>query len=149
MKIFFMFILLSLKLLAFEAKVISVYDGDTVTVMRGENKFRIRLYGIDAPEMKQEYGKESRDYLRGLISNKTVRIESKGKDRYGRTIGKIHYNGQDINKKLLENGYAWYYRQFAKDEKSYEKATTVAQQNRRGIWKNKENLEPWKYREIS
>jgi len=61
---------------AWEGKVISVYDGDTLTVSNLDNqKVKIRLYGIDAPELKkQPYGRASRDYLQRLILNKTVEV---------------------------------------------------------------------------
>ena len=85
----------------FDAEVIRVIDGDTIKVKDDNNrKFKIRLLGIDAPELKQIFGKESSRYLNKIINGKLVTIVSKsnnGKpytlDFYKRILGKIYFDG--------------------------------------------------------
>lgn len=101
----------------YKAKVVEVYDGDTITcdiqlgfnvVMQGQ---KIRLYGINTPEVR---GKEKprglivRDYLRRKILNKDVLLQTfkDKKGKYGRFLAIVHFQGQDINADLYEQGYA-------------------------------------------
>ena len=73
-----------------EGKVVSVADGDTITVLdSNKEQHRIRLAGIDAPEKGQPFGNASRKKLRDLVSGKEVRVEFEKFDRYGRVVGKV------------------------------------------------------------
>jgi len=100
-----------------KAKVLSVYDGDTVQLaipFKGtffENIFNVkcRLVEINAPEMKgieKERGIKSRDYLSNLILNKIVTVECGAYEKYGRLLVTIYHNGININKDLVKNGFA-------------------------------------------
>ena len=81
-----------------KVKIIRCYDGDTCTT----NKEKIRLACIDAPELKQPFGKASRDHLRGIIKDRPVKIDRINTDRFGRfqsLIGfKINWNLGDIER---------------------------------------------------
>ncbi len=59
-------ILLPLYLFALSGKVISIHDGDTITILQGKQQIKVRLFGIDAPELKQPYGKKSKQFLANL-----------------------------------------------------------------------------------
>ncbi len=74
----------------FEAVVTYVYDGDTVKVKSQGVDVKIRLFGIDAPEKKQPFGKASTENLRKLIKSRRVIIEPVEMGRYGRLIAKIY-----------------------------------------------------------
>ncbi len=102
----------------YNAKVIKVYDGDTITI-KADLGFKvsivekIRLYGINTPEVRgieRKDGLVSRDFLRDLILNKEIVIETirDKKGKYGRYLGVVWYNGVDINKLLVDKGYAVY-----------------------------------------
>lgn len=94
-------------LFGFSAKVVKVSDGDTITVLtQNKESIKVRLYGIDAPEAKQDFGKVSKEYLSSLIAGKIVEIKSSGQDRYGRILGTIYAGNTDINAKMVEDGYA-------------------------------------------
>lgn len=116
------------------ARVSYVYDGDTVTLTSEKTKTKIRLYGIDAPEIAQPYGKESRNHLRKKILYKNVEVKVNGKDRYKRTIGTIFLDGENINLWMIKSGFAWHYKQYCKD-----KVFAIAERNA----KNKK-IEMWK-----
>ncbi len=106
-------------LYTYRAKVLSVYDGDTITVKinLGFNvaieKMKIRLADIDAPEVKgksRNAGLLSRDYLRERILGKDIILRTL-KDKtgsFGRYIGRIYLDGKNINDELVANGYAVY-----------------------------------------
>ena len=66
-------------------------------MLNSKEQTKVRLYGIDAPEKKQDYGQRSKQFLASLIAGQMVEVEPKGKDRYKRTLGIILYKGQDIN----------------------------------------------------
>ncbi len=108
----------------YSANVISVYDGDTCTVdidlglnawMRNE---KIRLFGINAPELRgdeREEGLKSRDFLRSIIDGKEVLLQTlkDKKGKYGRYIANIWYkddngNWLEVNKMMVESGHAVY-----------------------------------------
>ena len=92
-----------------EATVVSVHDGDTLTLDNGEI---VRLVGIDAPESVTEAGMASRKFLIDLVLGKKVRVESdpaKMMDMYNRRLGVIWIGETNINVEMLKNGYAEYY----------------------------------------
>ena len=78
-------------------KVVKVSDGDTIWVLDTKKKVKVRLLGIDAPEIKQAFGEESRMILARLIKKQNVIVVGDGKDRYGRLIGKVLLDDRDIN----------------------------------------------------
>ena len=137
-------ILCYLSLLAYPAKVITISAGDTLTILTQQRKqIKVRFYGIDAPELKQPYGKKSKQFLANLIAGKVVEVEENGKDRYKRTIGTIYLNGADINAQMVANGYAWAYRKFSK---KYTAQESQAKKQRLGLWRDKEPIPPWEWR---
>lgn len=89
-----------------------VIDGDTVVVnvdlgLRVNTQITVRMLGINAPEIKTEEGKRARDYLR-LLENRDVIIKTHKdpRDKYGRWLGEIHSNGDNINSLMVTMGYA-------------------------------------------
>ena len=128
------------------ARVLEVYDGDTVTVIDGPRKFRVRLYGIDAPEAVQDYGIESRDLLRKLILGKTVAIAVMDVDPYGRAVARITSGETDVNAEMIREGAAWHYRHFAPNETTFAEAETAARGARKGLWSAPSPIPPWDYR---
>lgn len=60
-----------------EGKVVKVADGDTITILEKGKKVKIRFYGIDAPEKKQEYGVKSLSVLKDLLDNEIVKVQVK------------------------------------------------------------------------
>ena len=108
--------IMDMNLYYYNAKIIKVYDADTVTAIVDcgfsiSMKIKVRLYGINAPEVRgkeRPEGLKSRDYLRSLILDKNVIIETikDKKGKYGRYIGIIHIDGKNVNELLVENKYA-------------------------------------------
>ena len=93
-------------------KVTLVYDGDTIAVVENGRKIRVRLVGIDSPETSkgknkpaQPFNQKSKNYLSWLILNETIEIKSYGIDRYGRILGVVYYEGDNINLEMVKEGY--------------------------------------------
>ena len=146
MKIVYMFLLFISISFADPIKIIKIYDGDTITALTSQKeKIKIRLYGIDAPELKQPFGKASKRHLIDLISNKSLNINEKGKDKYGRTLAVLYNGDQDINAKMVIDGYAWAYDKFSKDYVAFQQSAQMLQ---KGLWIDKNIVRPSDFRKL-
>lgn len=122
-----------------------VYDGDTVLMDSAGKKVKIRLAGIDAPELSQEFGDKSRSLLSRLIEKKKISVSVTGEDSYGRFIGTVFIDGLDINAVMLKNGAAWHYKDFDKSME-YAELESLARKERLGLWSSRSIMAPWEYR---
>ena len=129
----------------FEAVVVSVYDGDTITV-RTDETIKIRLYGIDAPELKQPFGQASKQAMSGLVFGKKVTVMPDKKDRYGRTIARVEADGRDVSVQVVETGMAHWYQQYAKRDIELQSAQIKAKSAKLGVWSVPDAIAPWEYR---
>jgi len=133
-------------------KVIHIADGDTITILDSSNQqLKIRLGGIDAPEKTQAYGQRSKEHLSGLVQGQQVIVETSKKDKYGRHVGHVLVNDQDVNLEQLRAGLAWYYRQYERElstdlRKNYALAEAEAKEERMGLWSDAQPVPPWKWR---
>jgi endonuclease YncB( thermonuclease family) len=133
-------------------KVIKVSDGDTITVLDSNNqKYKIRLKGIDAPESQQVYGDISTQSLSELVYDKEVIVTWDKKDKYYRILGKVIVDGRDVNYEQLKKGLAWYYKQYEKDlsdedKKKYSEAEEWARNYTEGLWVDSNSIPPWEFR---
>lgn len=135
--------------------VVSVHDGDTLTVRGAVAAIRVRLWGIDAPELAQPYGEASRDALRALAPvGVEVCVEVRATDQYGRTVGLVSRPSKDLgswllNIRQLEAGLAWHYAAYTKDTAErplLSAAHTAARKARRGLWQDPHPVPPWTWR---
>lgn len=134
---------------SYDARVVRVIDGDTITVQRENGRSgqyeKIRILGIDAPERSQAWGPEAGHELSKLIHSKIVRIEVANTDRYGRTVAKVWLGKSDIGLEMIRRGMAWHYRQYY-DDVNYAKAEKNARAQRLGLWRDATPIEPRLYR---
>lgn len=129
----------------FADKVVEVIDGDTFVLLNGE---RVRMIGINAPEKSDIFGSEATTYLSRLILNKEISLLSdnigKERDRYGRLLRYVFLDSVDVNKKMIDDGFAFAYLKYKfsrRDE--YRNAQINAQKFGFGIWGNsKKNVKP-------
>ncbi len=128
--------------------VVACNDGDTCRLKSADNtQIKVRLVGIDAPEMGkkskkkkkegQAGGTEAKDFLNNLVVGKTVTLRSYGADAYGRNLAEIMVNNESANLKMVSEGWAEVYR--GKPPRGfnlspYELAQTEAMKNKKGIW---------------
>jgi len=134
---------------AWTGKVVGIADGDTITVLRdGRDQVKIRLYGIDAPESGQPFGKASKQNLSSMVYGESVQVEVMDTDRYGRTVARIFVEEEDVNGAQLRAGYAWLYRQYCKSWVCGEWVglETEARSSQVGLWADKDPVPPWQWR---
>jgi endonuclease YncB( thermonuclease family) len=126
--------------------VIRVKDGDSFIMRSGGLTYEVRMYGIDAPELKQPYGKQSAKALRSYIHNKNIKIIKSGSDHYGRLVGKVYINKTYINLKMVKQGHAHWYRKYAPKDKNLKEAEQSARKSKRGLWSHPKPELPFKWR---
>jgi endonuclease YncB( thermonuclease family) len=138
--------------ITFEGRVVGVQDGDTIIVLDSSYaNHRIRLLGIDAPEKGQAFGKRSGENLSQAIFNRVVTIGWSKHDRYGRIIGKVVLEGQDVCLGQIKAGMAWHYKyyqddQAREDRKLYAAAEIAARATNVGLWIDSNPVPPWDFR---
>lgn len=139
--------------LGWPATVIKVYDGDTITVAPDAAPYspqKIRLYGIDAPEMAQAYGQQAAQALQALLpAGARVDVEKVANDRYRRTVGIVTDSaGRVVNLYMLGTGNAWYAPAYCKRPQcpQWEHAALSAAQRRAGLWRDDAAQAPWEWR---
>jgi endonuclease YncB( thermonuclease family) len=134
--------------------VIKVTDGDTITILNtNKEQFKIRLSGIDAPESTQAFGNVSKQSLSELVAGKVVTVDYNKRDKYGRIIGKVLLEDNDINLEQVKRGLAWHYKQYEReqdieDRSFYAQEEYLARKDRLGLWNDKNPIAPWEYRKI-
>jgi endonuclease YncB( thermonuclease family) len=133
-------------------RVVGIADGDTLTLLDATNtQHKIRLAGIDSPEKGQPFGQVCKASLSDLAYGRTVAVESKKLDRYGRVIGKVLLNNQDANLEQIRRGCGWHYKKYQNeqpldDRLSYGKAEESARARRVGLWAGAAAVPPWEWR---
>ncbi|XP_071711447.1 staphylococcal-like nuclease CAN1 [Rutidosis leptorrhynchoides] len=108
-------------------------------------KYRIRLRGIDAPEMSMPYGKEAKDELVKIIGGKCLTILIFDQDQYGRHVGDIYCNGIFVQESMLKKGLAWHYT-FHDRRQELAKWEKDARAKRIGLWASSKPEKPWEWR---
>jgi micrococcal nuclease len=126
-------------------KVITVIDGNTLEISTNDNEtYKVLLFGIDSPELGQEYGEKAKRFLEKLILEKNISVEIQGKDRLGNRLGTILIDNKDLRLELLEEGLAWTAERQPLED--LEAIKEKARLKRKGLWKEAEPTPPWIYR---
>ncbi len=125
-----------------------VVDGDTVDITGPDGETKVRLYGIDAPELNQRYGREARGLLEAVADSDDVLIDPMERDQYGRVVAVLYVDGRNINRELVKSGAAWVYRPLCRADFCSEwiGLESDARVNRRGLWYDRRPAPPWKWR---
>ena len=126
--------------------VVGVADGDTLTVLcKGNEKMKIRLSEIDAPEKRQPFGSRSKLSLSSMCLQKKAKIKPQTKDRYGRIVARVICDGVDANEEQIKRGMAWVYDKYLKDQSLYS-IQNKARASKKGLWADNKAIKPWEYR---
>lgn len=138
------------------ARVLKIYDGDTVLVAKGWSRVMIRLDSIDCPEDGQHWGDSAKYGLIKLIGGRTVHLEQYGADDYGRTLATLYVqreNGewQNVNERMVMLGHAWvmrmYYDHLPPDRQTkLNKLEAWAKSKNVGLWGTPNPMPPWQWR---
>lgn len=131
---------------AFElsGRVSKVADGDTVTIVDSQRtKYKVRLFGIDSPESDQPYYNAAKNALSKLVRGKSVGVEVKDTDKYGRVVGTVFVNGLNVNLEMVKMGYAWWYEYYAPLNDDLREAQEHARAYKSGLWADNKPTAPW------
>jgi len=129
-------------------RVEMINDGDTVTLLdTAGQRVRVRLVGIDAPELDQPMGRESRAALAAKLAGGIVRVEGDARDQHGRLLGTLRLDDRDLNREMVAEGWAWAFTGFAEDSDLIA-AESAARRARRGVWADPQPLPPRQWREL-
>ena len=129
-------------------RVVAVSDGDTIVLENGADKVRLRVAGIDCPELHQSYGHQARALTAALTLDRTVTVRVRTHDKYGRTVGEVLLpDGRDLSQELLRAGLAWWYRAHSRS-KILRVLEADARAAKRGLWSESDPTPPWTYRHL-
>lgn len=141
--------------MARRVRIRRVIDGDSLEAKYAglfsflRSPFPVRLYGIDAPELAQPYGQDSRKQLEKLVRRGGIRMDVRATDRYGRTVGLLYRRRRDrsVNVEMVRSGMAWWYRRYGGRDLGFPEAEAEAKRRRRGVWQHGDRIRrPWDYR---
>jgi endonuclease YncB( thermonuclease family) len=132
----------------YPARVVGVSDGDTITVLTPEKmQVKVRLYGIDAPETGQDFGSRAKQAASELAFGKAVTVRPRDTDRYGRTVAEVILpDGRSLNREMVRQGMAWWYRRYAPADRDLSALETEARAAHRGLWGQPNPIPPWDWR---
>lgn len=131
-------------LAAWEAKVVDVYDGDTLILSDGGRARIIQLFGVDCPEKGQPFGLRATDHSRNIVAGKDIRIISVDVKRYPRCM--VYVKDKCLNEELLIAGYAWHDKRYCVDEK-WAEMERKAVADKKGLWSQEAPVPPWQFRD--
>jgi micrococcal nuclease len=129
-----------------KGRVSKVLDGNTIEILTADNEtYTVLLFGIDSPEIGQQYADQAKALLEKLLLHKSVAILLHGKDRLGNRLGVIQVEGNaDPRHELVKAGLAW-----TAEREPIAELETLREQARsegRGLWSEENPVPPWKYR---
>lgn len=126
--------------------MVGIVDGDTVDVLHDGRAERIRLYGIDAPERRQAFGRRAQDYLGDLVFKQIVRVVVRTKDRYGRRVAELYLGAKSVNQEMVRAGMAWWFRRYAPRDNVLRDLEEQAREAAAGLWSDPNATAPWNFR---
>lgn len=125
--------------------VIKVTDGDTIKVQLSSGPITVRFDSIDAPEKNQPWGMEAQAALARRVDQQEVALDVTTQDRYERLVATVYMGDANINGWMVQQGHAWAYRQYLKDE-DYCVWEAEARSLGRGLWAGRPYA-PWEWRQ--
>lgn len=129
-------------------RVVKVKDGDTIVILDSTKTMTtIRVAGIDAPEKKQDFGQNAKQFTSDQVFGKMVTVQKVKKDRYGRTIGWVYFGLQNLSVELLKQGLAWHYKEYD-TQKGLQELEDNARNSKIGLLSLPNPIEPWVYRRV-
>lgn len=131
-------------------KVIEVNSGDVITIFNLNRPVRVRLLGVDAPEIDQTFGDVARKHLADLVYDKSVLVEYSGIDGDHSVNGRVSLEGIDVGAQMIRDGAAWadpntQHRLSETDREVYQESEAAARSERRGLWQQENPIAPWEF----
>lgn len=145
-----------------EGLVVKVSDGDSINVKDNlGTKLKVRLYGIDAPEIEkcnkrtgqvskpgQPFGEEAWRALVGKVLHQRVKLDVMDIDKYRRLVCLVWLNDRSINEEMVAEGWSWAYRKYLDTSYASEfiGLEDKARAKRFGLWRQYNPQPPWDFR---
>ncbi|HET6977979.1 MAG TPA: thermonuclease family protein [Pyrinomonadaceae bacterium] len=131
-------------------KVIEVNSGDVITIFNMNRPVRVKLLGVDAPEMNQAFGDVAKKHLSDLVFDKGVLIQYSGIGADSSLTGRVLLNDADIGAQMIRDGAAWFDvnngdRLDADNRAVYQQSEFAARNERRGLWGQANPVAPWEF----
>ena len=131
-------------------KVIEVNSGDVLTIFNLNRPVRVKLLGVDAPEMNQAFGDVAKKHLAHLVLDKSVLVEYSGIAADSSLQGRVLLNNSDIGAQMIRDGAAWFdtnntNRLSTTDRDVYQQSEQAARNERRGLWQEENPIAPWEF----
>jgi endonuclease YncB( thermonuclease family) len=143
-------------LYTFAGRVSQVIDGNTFKITSYDSSdprnitiSTVRLYGVDAPEIGQDYGIEAKEALERTVLQEIAVVEVYGVDKYKRLLGIVYHKSKlNINATMIAMGFAWHYAKYDKSRfrKDFEKFHENAKNNKLRLWAGKNVISPEEFR---
>lgn len=128
-----------------QARVVHVFDGDTLITSRGGRGEIIRLFGIDCPEKQQAFGPEARSFTSGMVTGKIIRVIPVRIKESRYELCKVYIGDKLLNEEILAAGYAWHYKEYSTN-KEWAKTEQSARSAGKGLWSEENPAPPWEFR---
>ncbi len=144
--------------LTIDCTVTRVLDGDTFHCLpekpvigakiHKDGTISVRLRGIDAPEKRQAYGVDAQQSLKSMIGGKTVKLDVKDIDKYGRVVAYVWLGKLNVNLEQVKRGMAWAYEEYLDRPYASEfyEAEKQARKQKLGLWEQSNPTPPWEWR---
>lgn len=132
---------------SFAAQVVKVLQGDLISIELDGEPLSIRLAEIDAPEIRQPFSRQSRNFVEEMVLNKQVTVVVKTLDLFKRVVGEVFLkDGRSLNREIVKWGFAWHYKINPTPDKVLGALEYQAWEKKLGLWLDKNPVPPWKFR---
>jgi len=130
----------------FAARVVTVHEGDRLTIYHNGRNEAIYLKDIDCPELKQPYGEQAKHVTAAFIGNREVVVRGLTRDKEGRVSAEVLLlDGRNVGHELLKEGLAWR-RRSASSDASLEVVEELARASHKGLWADPNPVPPWRWK---
>jgi len=130
----------------FVARVVTVHEGDRLTIRHNGRSETIRLKDIDCPELQQPYGKQAKLAMAAYVGNRDVVVRGLTRDKQGGVSAEVLlHDGRNVGRELLKEGLAWWQRS-APSNASLEVIEQLAKASGKGLWADPNPVPPWKWK---
>jgi len=128
------------------ARVISVEEGDRLTIRHSGRTETIYIKDIDCPQLTQPYGKQAKRVTTAFVANRDVVIRGLASDKQKRLSAEVVlHDGRSLGRELLKEGLAWWKRSPAADQR-LELLEELARAGGKGLWSDPKPIPPWEWK---
>ncbi|HSS30829.1 MAG TPA: thermonuclease family protein [Nitrospiraceae bacterium] len=133
----------------FLARVVTIHEGDRLTIRHDGRNETIYIKDIDCPELKQAYGKQAKHAISAYVGSRDVMVRALKRGRNGLGTAEILLqDGRNVGHELLKEGLAWARPERGQDQ-SLEDMEQLAKAERKGLWSDPNPVAPWKWKPTS